>query len=190
MVEFQMHIIVLTSIHFLFSGSHIENYYPLTCSGVYNSMQKEKSRQHQDSMSGKKKKRSNQSVLSPFNSNFHKQIQPLHFFTSTSRLNVIQMWTLLRSHSKCLLAFSFSSFNLGTIAKTQLTNALRQFALACTRLEFNRQMFTKHQGLNITTKVTSLAATSVLYFHSKGHFIFATAKYKHHRGHISPRQDT
>lgn len=33
MVEFQMHIIVLTSIHFLFSGSHIENYYPLTCSG-------------------------------------------------------------------------------------------------------------------------------------------------------------
>lgn len=28
-----MHIIVLTSIHFLFSGSHTENYYPLTCSG-------------------------------------------------------------------------------------------------------------------------------------------------------------
>lgn len=86
------------------------------------------------------------------------------------------MWMLLRSHSQCLLAFYFSSSNLGTIAKTQLTNALRQFALACARPEFNRQMFTKLQGLNITTKVTSLAATPVLYFHFKRHFIFAIAK--------------
>lgn len=100
------------------------------------------------------------------------------------------MWTLLRSHSKCLLAFYFSSSSLGTTAKNQLTNALRQFVLSCTRLEFNWLMFTKLYGLNITTKVTFLAATSVLYFHFTEHFIFAIDKYKCHRGHSSLRQAT
>lgn len=69
------------------------------------------------------------------------------------------------------------------MARNQLTNALRQFALSCTRREFNRQvLFTKLQGVNIATEVPFLAATSVLYFDFKVHFIiFAIVKYRHYR---------
>lgn len=54
------------------------------------------------------------------------------------------------------------------MARNQLTYALRQVSLSCTRIEFNRQtLFTKLQGVNIGTEVPFLAATPVHYFNFK-----------------------
>lgn len=50
------------------------------------------------------------------------------------------MWTLLRSHSKCLLAFSFSSFNLGTIANT---------TDKCSKTVFSGMYKTRVQSTNV-----------------------------------------
>jgi len=52
------------------------------------------------------------------------------------------------------------------MARNQLTNALRQFALSCARIELNRQtLFTKLQGVNTATEVPFFGSNVSSVFH-------------------------